>query len=95
MEDEPVDEYDDDFDEDGAVAMKANDALAARIELAQNEREMAERKHLRTLRPQKVRSHSRAPPKKNKNRTSFPLSILLHHPSPKTNVGNDDDDDDG
>ena len=35
--------------------MKADDAVAAQIEFAQNEREMAHRKHLRSLRPQKVR----------------------------------------
>ena len=48
------DDYADDFAEEGG-GMNPGDAVAAQIELAQNEQEMAARKHLRSLRPQKVR----------------------------------------
>jgi hypothetical protein len=63
------DDYADDFAEEendapgGAEGggMNPGDAVAAQIELAQNEQEMAARKHLRSLRPQKVRSESSSP----------------------------------
>lgn len=54
---EPEEDYgDDDFDVEGAGRMNPDDAMAARIELAQNEQEMAARKRLRGSRPPEVRA---------------------------------------
>jgi|AntAceMinimDraft_11_1070367.scaffolds.fasta_scaffold177712_1 hypothetical protein len=38
----------------GSTPMNPSDTVAAGVEFEQNEREMAERKHLRSLRPHKV-----------------------------------------